>query len=667
MARGAGARKRRSARRGQTRRAVQPGVGKAPVQIPSLVASVEEARETPREPVEVDVAAQESACRAWAEAQAHEELGPDANPAVFAVCTAKYAQQFAAMTPCSSCTHAFAAHLGTNGPCTMDDCSCESYAGAEVAEDKSDDTATTAAEPLGVITHTVTAANEPNGGVTFSLSEGSFEPAGTASTGDERVSLLLENFSLTLPVEKAEVMPGEAPMIEGPTGPVHWSAIFAPEGKLTSDGRAFAPGSIGWRELPLTLMAMIETTEGGHIGAQVCGRIDKIWRDEAAGLIRAQGVFDSGEYGTKIAGLVNDQTLRGVSVDLAIYNYLSGPRSDWFTEDGTWEPKPESEGGEAPSLLDILFDGAGDEPMISVVTKAEIGMTTVCPFPAFAEAKIVPGDSLVAAACDAIWTVTGQGGWTVTEGKEDALTASATVAEAAPAEAVEDAEDVLTASAAGLAPEVPPSDWFSDPELTEPTGIIVDDDGRIRGHAALWDSCHIGFPGTCKSPPASASGYAYFHLGEVVCEEGVRRACGQVTLDAPHAGPTLGRADATRHYDHTGTAVADVVCGEDEYGIWVAGAMRGDIDADTARALRGAKLSGDWRRVNDSLELVALLCVNVPGFPVPRARSLTASVGGVEEVMSLTAAGIPIFESDLNAEEQLRLAELRAEFEAVAS
>jgi len=67
----------------------------------------------------------------------------------------------------------------------------------------------------------------------------------------------------------------------------------------------------------------------------------------------------------------------------------------------------------------------------------------------------------------------------------------------------------------------------------------------------------------------------------------------------------------------------------------VAGALRPDADELTVRRLRGAALSGDWRQLAGGLELVAALAVNVPGFPITRPKSRTASGAP----MSLVAAG----------------------------
>lgn len=196
-----------------------------------------------------------------------------------------------------------------------------------------------------------------------------------------------------------------------------------------------------------------------------------------------------------------------------------------------------------------------------------------------------------------------------------------------------------------LAPPLrPPASWFEDPVLDEPTAIVVTDEGRVFGHAALWETCHIANPqgaGVCVTPPRSRSGYAYFHLGSVETEEGEQVSVGQITLDAPHAPLKSGLADATRHYDHTGTSCCDVRVGEDAFGIWIAGALRSDVPEEKRRALCAAKLSGDWRSMRGSLELVGLLAVNVPGFPVPRVGARVACAAEVEdERMALVAAGI---------------------------
>ena len=184
--------------------------------------------------------------------------------------------------------------------------------------------------------------------------------------------------------------------------------------------------------------------------------------------------------------------------------------------------------------------------------------------------------------------------------------------------------------AAGLPPDLP-HQWFADPGLDGPAPLVVEPSGRVFGHLAVFDTCHIGFEGVCVTPPRSASGYAYFRTGSVLTDGGPVPV-GQITLDTGHADVRLGHRKALAHYDDTGTAVADVAAGEDEFGIWVAGALRPGLAEEKVAALRAASLSGDWRTVGGNLELVAALAVNVPGFPVTRVAS------GAQ--VTLVAAGV---------------------------
>lgn len=197
------------------------------------------------------------------------------------------------------------------------------------------------------------------------------------------------------------------------------------------------------------------------------------------------------------------------------------------------------------------------------------------------------------------------------------------------------AAETLTA---GGIPMAPPGSWFDDPHFTAHHPLKITDEGRVFGHLAEWGTCHISHtaPGQCTTAPSSASDYAYFHTGSIVTAEGSEIAIGHITLDTNHAGEALTPARAAAHYENTGTVVADVVAGEDAYGIWVAGALRPSVTPEQIRAMRAAPLSGDWRRIGYALELVAALSVNVPGFGIPRPRGLVA--GGV--VTSLVAAGM---------------------------
>lgn len=457
---------------------------------------------------------------------------------------------------CANCEHMADQHADGTGACSMADCTCQGFQVPAMAEE-----------------------------------------AALVAAGD--VALLPEHHpdATTLPERHPTPLP-PAP-VETASGEKRWTASFAPEGTPTDDGREFAPGSITWRELPLSLMAMTKTA-GGHDGAEVAGRIDRIWRE--GNMIRGEGVFDESDFGVEIARMVAEGMLRGISVDIA------------------------------PRKVEVIYDEQTGE-VTYLVTDGIIGAVTVCPFPAFAEASI----SLVASAGEIgdLWTYTSQGGIVVTQAEDETLADLVEFA-ASPLPEVPS----LTASAAHMAPVAPPADWFANPELGELTPLVVTSDGRVYGHLAAWDTCHIGIPGICTVAPHSEAGYDYFHLGQVECDDGDLVTVGKVTLGTGHADPEMGFRAAIDHYDHTGTVVADVTAGEDDFGIWVAGAVRPDVDAARVRELRAAPLSGDWRRINGHLELIAALAVNVPGFPIPRTRALVASTADGPEVFALTAAGI---------------------------
>lgn len=196
------------------------------------------------------------------------------------------------------------------------------------------------------------------------------------------------------------------------------------------------------------------------------------------------------------------------------------------------------------------------------------------------------------------------------------------------------AGEKMAALMAGATPAAPPSEWFDDPKLSGPTPLHIGDDGRVYGHVAAWETCHVGIGDSCVKPPKSNTSYAYFHTGEVVTADGSRVAVGRLTYGGGHAQPNLGFRAASEHYDRTSNTGAYVRAGEDAYGIWVAGTLAPDADENAVRQMRAAPLSGDWRRIGGNLELVAALHVNTAGFPIPRV--LTAAG---DEPYSLVAAG----------------------------
>lgn len=196
---------------------------------------------------------------------------------------------------------------------------------------------------------------------------------------------------------------------------------------------------------------------------------------------------------------------------------------------------------------------------------------------------------------------------------------------------------VLTAAAA---PFFPPMSAFSNPHFEQATAVHTKEmEGWtwVGGHVAAWGVCHVGLPG-CVTAPASVSEYSYFMTGAERTSDGIDVPVGKLTVGGGHAEPNAGFVAAADHYDNVGTAVASVFAGEDEHGIWVSGWVLPGTSHEALSALLRSPLSGDWRRIGGNLELIAAHAVNVPGFPVPRAR-VKFSAGN--QISLIAAAQMP--------------------------
>ncbi|MFI7278429.1 phage minor head protein, partial [Streptomyces sp. NPDC049879] len=228
----------------------------------------------------------------------------------------------------------------------------------------------------------------------------------------------------------------------------------------------------------------------------------------------------------------------------------------------------------------------------------------------------------------------------------------------APAPTFDGAIDVWGDAEAGR----PPADWFVKPDWLDGPGtlpvpddvataepidgakprITVYPDGRILGYTASWTSCHIGFADECVPPPPDTPtgpgqlGYENFHRPPVRIADGALRL-GKVTMVTEpkrpgHAFTNLNAASAVAHYDNVGTLAALVRAGEDEHGIWIAGAVMPDLTAADRAKLALSELSGDWRTVNGvPLQMIASLAVNHGGF--------IASAAGDQAPAARTEAG----------------------------
>jgi len=453
---------------------------------------------------------------------------------------------------------------------------------------------------------------------------GTFQEARTAITTDARGHL-------------AEI-PADAPS----SGRVRMLAV--PEGTETSDGRLIDEGALEPRPMPLPLMLQT-TTDMGHFGAELSGRIDAFSRD--GNNVILTGDLDDSEAGRRFREILDQHGRYGLSVDLGRMEV-------------DYECREKDEDGYCT-----------DELM--TVTSGELLGATACPFPAFAEAYVelegsggqpAEGAPDPEEGADQAANRPAPGRWS----QGDNRAAASFIMQTVPSERVEVRREPPRPVTGGVEiPVDPPAEFFLHHGMTpdETGSISIDDDGRVYGYVAEWDRCHVGFEGSCVPPPRSVSDYAYFRHGSV-------RPCGPdcdpvptgtiiMGTDHPSTDASVSMQAAYSHYANTGSAAADIACGEDDYGIWFSGALRPGVTPEQIRELRGSSISGDWRPAGGALELIAALAVNAPGFPIPRARMSLAASGAVEVQAMVAVGALPADETG----ERRRLNDLEKRMKAV--
>lgn len=388
----------------------------------------------------------------------------------------------------------------------------------------------------------------------------------------------------------------------------------------TGDTRSFAkpPSDAGWPaeggmaaipwhgELPLPLMAMFQDEHGGWGSSalsELAGHIDALRLDGNA--VYAEGAFADNEAGARLKAAVEAGDMTTVSADPYPYawQYIFPPVPE--LEEGTMEQLFEAFFGMNTEEV-IMDESIMDQVQVRFTKWSMMGLTAV-PFPAFhgyengekAQIEVVSEDNAVAPE--------------------------------------------LTAAVAS--PIAAPEDHFHTPEAdTGAVGLTWEDDGRVYGHVARWDGCHTGFGASigngneCVTTPRSRTDYAYYHLGEYVSAEGNVLYVGTISMDTGHAPGGLRREGVIRHYDDTATAVAYGVMLDGAHGVWFSGTRAPGLTDEQLVRARAAKPSGDWRNINGNLEMMGVLMVNVPGFPI--ARILTAAApGGEQEVIAAFGIG----------------------------
>lgn len=448
------------------------------------------------------------------------------------------------------------------------------------------------------------------------------------------------------------------------TGGIPVSGVIAIEGEPTGDGRLLERGALTWETLPIPIIW--DRDEGDHTGMTV-GFIDAIERvgDE----IRAEGrLSDSEDEATQAAVLrvteLLDEGAVGVSVSLDSERIEIRVPADRMEE--LEDPDPnEIEEVEVDEEGRVVVFRWNHDDETAVTTEGRVRHLAVVDTAAIADGKL-----RLVASVSVPFEADGY-----LQRDDDGQTIEASPIQAHAAAADHDFDP-------------PPRAWFemAEPDETDPRVVWIDGDGRpvepgsdgarpwgipltitsdgqLFGHLASYQDCHTGFTDRCLTPPRSNSDYAWFHTGAVETDAGMVPT-GRITVDTDHANRRASAAAAVGHYDSTGHAVADVHVTDGELGPWMTGWVRPWATAQQRYELTAHPPSGDWRPRGGSTELIGVLCVNVPGFPLP--RSVASYRGG--EFASLVASGLPPRAEDADAgvpsEVLDRLARLEARVEA---
>jgi hypothetical protein len=163
-------------------------------------------------------------------------------------------------------------------------------------------------------------------------------------------------------VPQAEADPEAEPQVETKPdridleAPTPWHGVLAPEDVWSGDGRRFAEGLLGVRDLPIPLTWQ-KATDTGHDGSVVIGKIDSIER--AGNMMQGSGTFLTSPEADEVVGLISEFGQFGVSVDADSAEMEFDEEAEegkvTFTSPGSppprWSPSPRSPRRSSPRRL----------------------------------------------------------------------------------------------------------------------------------------------------------------------------------------------------------------------------------------------------------------------------------------------------------------------------
>lgn len=382
------------------------------------------------------------------------------------------------------------------------------------------------------------------------------------------------------------------------TLPDGWRGPIASLDVPTSDRRMLATpknGKVKSRAYPLTLT---RNHVGDPTGYPTIGSVDNVWMQD--GMLYGEGRFDlGGPDGQDAARQLAGGFLNRVSIDPV---------------EVSAENRAYSAAGEPLDLQD------GDE-----MPEGAYAVTTFTDW-TLAGLAMVPIPAYTNAAVDPVY------GYAPTLNAPDAA---------------------IIASVGG---QIFSSDFFQNPNLTEPTPLTVTEEGHVYGHVRLSGTCYQygggqGNGGFCLEPPTSDCGYAKFMVQGAKMDDGSIKAVGALTFGEGHESRgSLAASQA--HYNNVATIAAKGIVGDDEFGVWFSGEVT-DNARDKAYDLLLSPMSGHWEPDSDSghLELMAIHIVVTPGYTV---RRIVAGFDEAGQPNSLIITNFPDPFAEVDSEEKLR-------------
>lgn len=393
--------------------------------------------------------------------------------------------------------------------------------------------------------------------------------------------------------------PPMTPASQGATGAERpFVALMWVEGRWTGDGRFVMPDAVTWDGLlPIPLTVDHEGVE------ETIGRVDTIERlpGATAGerFIVGRGVMGlSTPLQVEMEGLIGARFAYGVSMEL-----------DAMVEGG-------------------VDEGAESLGFVTVVESARVRALSVVTTAAFAEAHISFDDEL----------------------NLDVLPPALDGPKAKKRDDMPDPEempmpeDMVVIAAAGhtiVLPKLPPAEWFQEPTDVGVEGALtITDEGRVYGYLAPGNVPYSGVAGNFTAPMGAVN-YRDWMRGETVVAGGQRVVTGNITMGCGHGDPVTTNHDVVRdHYDNSCSLFAKVAAGENQNGVWVAGALYPGVTGEQVERAMGLSCSGHWLpslTPGYRYDLLAALLVPVPGFAMARrAPSVTMRDG------SLAASAVPV-------------------------